>query len=127
MVLLGLALAPFLPASNLLFFVGTFIGERLMYMPSIGFCLLLGEGLAVVLEGTHTRGGASAARRWAASFSRTLVALGCIAMLTAYAAKTYSRNWDWLTEEHLFLSAQKVGNSWVEAFVPFALLPAPTW
>ena len=39
--LTGLLLAPFLPASNLLFYVGTFIGERLLYLPSAGFCLLL--------------------------------------------------------------------------------------
>ena len=49
MVLSGLVLAPFLPASNLLFFVGTFIGERLMYMPSLGFSLLMGEALAQTL------------------------------------------------------------------------------
>ncbi len=47
-MILGLLFLPFLPASNLLFYVGTFIGERLMYMPSIGFCLLLGEAAASV-------------------------------------------------------------------------------
>jgi hypothetical protein len=53
LVLLGLTLAPFLPASNLLFYVGTFIGERLMYMPSIGYCILMGEGLVTVLVRTE--------------------------------------------------------------------------
>jgi len=48
---MGFSLAPFLPASNLLFFVGTFIGERLLYMPSLGFSILLGEGLAQILVG----------------------------------------------------------------------------
>lgn len=38
----GLLVGPFFPASNVLFYVGTFIGERLMYFPS----------------------GAAAARRW---------------------------------------------------------------
>lgn len=33
-VLTGLVVAPFFPASNVLFYVGTFIGERLMYFPS---------------------------------------------------------------------------------------------
>ena len=40
--------APFLPASNIFFYVGTFIGERLLYLPSVGFCMLvanLGTGL----------------------------------------------------------------------------------
>ena len=35
--------APFFPASNVMFYVGTFIGERLLYCPSIGFCMLAAE------------------------------------------------------------------------------------
>ena len=42
----GLVAAPFLPAANVLFPVGTFIGERLLYAPSVGFCLLAADGLA---------------------------------------------------------------------------------
>lgn len=30
----GLLVGPFFPASNVLFYVGTFIGERLLYFPS---------------------------------------------------------------------------------------------
>lgn len=37
----GLVVAPYVPASNVLFYVGTFIGERLLYFPSVGYCLLL--------------------------------------------------------------------------------------
>jgi protein O-mannosyl-transferase len=40
-VFFGLLAAPFLPSSNLLLYVGTYIGERLLYIPSIGFCILL--------------------------------------------------------------------------------------
>ncbi|GFR39825.1 hypothetical protein Agub_g318, partial [Astrephomene gubernaculifera] len=50
-VLCGLTVGPFLPAANLFFYVGTFIGERLLYLPSVGFCLLLGERLGWVLGG----------------------------------------------------------------------------
>ncbi|MEW5299918.1 MAG: hypothetical protein WDW36_002888 [Sanguina aurantia] len=42
-VLAGLLVGPFFPASNVLFYVGTFIGERLLYFPSIGFCLLCAD------------------------------------------------------------------------------------
>ncbi|GAX82143.1 hypothetical protein CEUSTIGMA_g9571.t1 [Chlamydomonas eustigma] len=114
LVLLGLTLAPFLPASNLLFYVGTFIGERLMYMPSLGFCILLGEGLATLLEHLRDfyRPCQSSSGRWLVSISKSmvhlLVATGLMTMLMAYSVKTYSRNWDWLSEEALFLSAQKV-------------------
>jgi hypothetical protein len=47
--LVGLVIAPFFPASNVLFYVGTFIGERLLYSPSIGFCLLAVEALSAAL------------------------------------------------------------------------------
>ena len=42
-MLVGLVVGPFFPASNVLFYVGTFIGERLLYFPSIGFCILAAE------------------------------------------------------------------------------------
>ena len=42
----GLVVAPFFPAANVLFPVGTFIGERLLYAPSVGFCLLAANTLA---------------------------------------------------------------------------------
>ena len=42
----GLVVAPFFPAANVLFPVGTFIGERLLYAPSVGFCLLAADALA---------------------------------------------------------------------------------
>lgn len=42
----GLVVAPFFPAANVLFPVGTFIGERLLYAPSVGFCLLLADAMA---------------------------------------------------------------------------------
>ena len=46
----GLVVAPFFPASNVLFYVGTSIGERLLYCPSVGFCLLAAEPLAAALR-----------------------------------------------------------------------------
>ena len=45
-VLLALALLviPFLPATNLFFSVGFVVAERILYIPSAGFCLLIAEG-----------------------------------------------------------------------------------
>ena len=40
--------AALLPASNLLLPVGTIFGERLLYLPSVGFCLALGAGVAAL-------------------------------------------------------------------------------
>ncbi len=46
LVLLSLSLAvlPFLPASNLFFPVGFVIAERILYLPSMGLCLLVAIG-----------------------------------------------------------------------------------
>jgi hypothetical protein len=47
--ILGLSLAlmvgTFLPASNLLFRVGFVLAERVLYLPSAGFCALISLGL----------------------------------------------------------------------------------
>jgi hypothetical protein len=50
MVVVGLLVAPYFPASNVLFYVGTFIGERLLYFPSIGYCLLVADILGWLLR-----------------------------------------------------------------------------
>jgi hypothetical protein len=50
MVLVGLLVAPYFPASNVLFYVGTFIGERLLYFPSIGYCVLVADLLGWLLR-----------------------------------------------------------------------------
>ena len=43
----ALLAVPFIPASNVLFPVGTVLGERLLYIPSMGFCL---AAAAVICE-----------------------------------------------------------------------------
>lgn len=37
---------PFLPASNMLFTVGFVIAERILYLPSMGFCFLVAHGFS---------------------------------------------------------------------------------
>ncbi|DBA82648.1 hypothetical protein WJX77_007258 [Trebouxia sp. C0004] len=55
-VVVGLVIAPFSPAANVLFYVGTFIAERLLYLPSFGYCLLLAHYLTQLIgpHGMHT-------------------------------------------------------------------------
>lgn len=45
---LTMIILPFLPASNLFFYVGFVVAERVLYIPSIGFCLFMGFALAKV-------------------------------------------------------------------------------
>lgn len=51
LISLALLVVPFLPASNILFPVGTVVGERLMYVPSAGYCLAIVLALHAYLEG----------------------------------------------------------------------------
>uniref|UniRef100_A0A452QHH6 DUF1736 domain-containing protein n=1 Tax=Ursus americanus TaxID=9643 RepID=A0A452QHH6_URSAM len=41
---LSLLIIPFVPATNLFFYVGFVIAERVLYIPSMGFCLLITVG-----------------------------------------------------------------------------------
>lgn len=45
---LCITILPFLPASNLFFTVGFVLAERVLYIPSIGFCILVAMGLTTV-------------------------------------------------------------------------------
>ncbi|KAH9379951.1 hypothetical protein HPB48_001422 [Haemaphysalis longicornis] len=47
---LSLLVFPFLPASNLFFPVGFVVAERILYMPSMGFCLLVAHGWHTLLK-----------------------------------------------------------------------------
>ena len=69
-----------LPASNLLFPTGTLLGERLLYLPSWGICLLAGHALAWA---------------WTRRAARVAVAGGTTVILVALAARTLARNPDW--------------------------------
>lgn len=85
---------PFIPATNILFYVGFVIAERVLYIPSVGFCLLLGLG-----AGTLTR-------NWQRSERRSrLFMLALLIALSAMCARTMYRNLNWRDEESLFRSA----------------------
>lgn len=47
---LALMILPFLPASNIFFPVGFVIAERVLYAPSMGFCMLVGHGWSIISE-----------------------------------------------------------------------------
>ncbi|BDA47605.1 probable protein O-mannosyl-transferase TMTC4 [Coccomyxa sp. Obi] len=119
-VAVGLIVAPFLPASNLFFWVGTYIGERLLYTPSIGYCILMADLLAVLAgdslpgilllwrqspgEGGNERQG----RQRKTAGRKQLAAVLVAVLLGGYMWRTIDRNWDWEDEERLFRSALQV-------------------
>uniref|UniRef100_A0A673L729 Protein O-mannosyl-transferase TMTC3 n=1 Tax=Sinocyclocheilus rhinocerous TaxID=307959 RepID=A0A673L729_9TELE len=92
MMALSLIVLPFIPASNLFFPVGFVVAERVLYVPSMGFCVLVAHGFKLLgLKKTS----------W--------LLMGVL--LTTHAVKTFNRNWDWESEYTLFTSALKVNRN----------------
>jgi tetratricopeptide (TPR) repeat protein len=81
----------FLPVANLLIPIGTIMAERLLYIPSIGFCLL-GGALAGEL-------------RPAAGAARTAARAATVAALVLLAVRGLVRLRDWHDDRTVFASA----------------------
>ena len=95
---LGFLTIPFLPASNLFFYVGFVIAERILYLPSVGACLVVGAAIA---------GAYRIARRTSKSRGRLVLVVTAV-LLGLMSAKTLRRNLDWYDEESLYRSALHV-------------------
>ena len=78
----------YLMVSNLIFPIGTIFSERLLYLPAIGFCLLLAAGLAQLARRSE------AARRAATALALVILAL--------YSARFVARCGDWESDATLF-------------------------
>ena len=50
MISLAMVIVPFLPATNLLLHVGFVVAERVLYLPSAGWCLLFALGLTLMIK-----------------------------------------------------------------------------
>lgn len=106
----GLIIVPFLPASNIFFWVGTAVGERLLYYPSIGYVLLLADVLGPNPSGTIGKSAAPSSRvrscwRKLLGLLRVLMVLGIVG---AFSWRTMDRVPDWKDEDVLFQTAYKV-------------------
>ncbi|XP_030020608.2 protein O-mannosyl-transferase TMTC2 [Manduca sexta] len=94
LMFLAFTILPFLPATNVLFYVGFVVAERVLYIPSVGFCLLLGLGAGALT------------RKWHQNEKRSrFFMLALLIALSALGGRTLSRNNDWRDEESLFRSA----------------------
>ncbi|XP_057663006.1 protein O-mannosyl-transferase TMTC2-like [Diorhabda carinulata] len=82
---------PFLPATNMLFYVGFVVAERVLYLPSAGLCLLLGLASGTLWDSYKRH--------------RPVLVCGLVLVLVAFSAKTVIRNKDWYNEEALYRSA----------------------
>ncbi|KAM8891385.1 LOW QUALITY PROTEIN: protein O-mannosyl-transferase TMTC2 [Spinachia spinachia] len=89
---LGLLAIPFLPATNLFFYVGFVIAERVLYIPSMGFCLLVAVGMRSLYVRLPRRS------------SRASLLYCSAAVILLFGVKTVLRNKDWQNEEMLYKS-----------------------
>ena len=95
---LALTVFPFVPASNLFFPVGFVVAERVLYLPSMGFSLLVAVGWNRLRK------------RLSLSKGPALLFL-LLPLLAAHSAKTVVRNSEWRDELALFGSGLKVAPS----------------
>ncbi|XP_051817070.1 protein O-mannosyl-transferase TMTC1 isoform X3 [Antechinus flavipes] len=92
-VLVGLLFLvfPFLPASNLFFNVGFVVAERVLYMPSMGYCILFVHGLNKLYS-------------WLNRCGATTLMMSTLLLLLLFSCKTVKQNEIWLSRESLFRS-----------------------
>jgi tetratricopeptide (TPR) repeat protein len=95
----GIYLAGFATTANILVTAGTIMGERLAYLPSAGFCLLVALGWSWLRERTPLGASMNKDRQ------RTL-AFGMLAVLVgALAIRTVVRNQGWINNLVLYSAA----------------------
>ncbi|XP_027709912.1 protein O-mannosyl-transferase TMTC4 isoform X2 [Vombatus ursinus] len=90
---LGFLIIPFLPASNLFFRVGFVVAERVIYLPSVGYCMLLTYGFGILTK--HTK-------------KKKLIAATVIGILLINMVRCITRCSQWRNEDLLFRSALSV-------------------
>ena len=87
---LSLMVFPYLPASNLFFPVGFVVAERVLYLPSMGLCLLVVQGVWTLHTHSHSL------------VLRSAIKLLLLVVLIAFSAKVYTRNQDWESNVTLY-------------------------
>ncbi|XP_022098647.1 transmembrane and TPR repeat-containing protein 4-like isoform X2 [Acanthaster planci] len=84
---LAFLIIPFLPASNLFLRVGFVIAERVLYLPSLGFCMLL----TLLINKISC-----------SPVSKRAVRGLLVVLMACYIGRCIQRNQDWMTEEKLY-------------------------
>ncbi|XP_064462574.1 protein O-mannosyl-transferase Tmtc3-like [Ornithodoros turicata] len=92
---LSMLVIPYLPASNVFFTVGFVVAERVLYLPSMGFCLLVALGFARLCRNHQYEG---------------ILKVCLIALLMSHVTKTFLRNYDWWSEQSLYSAALRVND-----------------
>ncbi|XP_052238315.1 protein O-mannosyl-transferase TMTC2-like isoform X1 [Dreissena polymorpha] len=89
----ALMVLPFVLATNLFFYVGFVIAERVLYIPSMGFCMLIAHGVHIIYKRYDQDG-----------LKQKCVVLATVFLVLMNSGKTVVRNRDWASEEMLYTS-----------------------
>ncbi|XP_015794954.1 transmembrane and TPR repeat-containing protein 2 [Tetranychus urticae] len=90
----SLLIIPFIPATNLLFYVGFVVAERILVIPSMGFSLLITLGFNYLLKHLTIR----------YSINRKYLYSILALLIVTFSLRTVQRNKDWNSEEDLYRS-----------------------
>ncbi|KDD74556.1 hypothetical protein H632_c1228p0, partial [Helicosporidium sp. ATCC 50920] len=112
-VFLSLVLLPLLPAANVFFYVGTFLAERLLYVPSAGWSILCAQFLVSCSKEDEEKDAKPASS--SPPFARKLLSVSLLLrllffslLLAAYSWKTLARTPEWASDESIFVAALRV-------------------
>ena len=115
---LSMLVFPFIPATNLFFYVGFVVAERVLYIPSMGYCLLVALGFHLIddclrqkqlrLRQQQQKERHNWKQLQARKSLRFLFRWGFFILLVVYSARTIQRNRDWNSEETLYRSGISV-------------------
>ena len=89
--------------ANLFFFVGTIFAERLLYLPSIGYCFIL----AILLNKFFV----FLINRERGKHLIFLMNIICIVIILFYSSRTIIRNFDWKNNLTIFLKTTKTSSN----------------
>lgn len=92
LISISLLVLPFIPASNLFFYVGFVVAERILYIPSVGYCFFIAVTFDVLQKRLNFK------------YFRVLFSL----LIIVLSAKTILRNKDWHDEESLYKSGIEI-------------------
>ncbi|XP_062508109.1 protein O-mannosyl-transferase TMTC1-like [Corticium candelabrum] len=101
---LAFLVVPFMPSSGVVFRVGFVVAERVMYLPSIGFCMLVALGIKRL-----------------SSYFGSVTYFIFISLLILLSIKTFDRNKDWKTDFSLYQSGIKINPLNVKMYSNYGL------
>ena len=79
--------ATYAPVSNLVIPIGVLVGERLLYFPSLGFCVVIGLLLECLFNFLKTKTTLNKAV--------SITASTFVILIVAYSSRAFARNFDW--------------------------------